>query len=301
MKTIEITVYPDGRDEGRDPGLHRPRVPRGQPVRRAGARPEDRRDAHGRVPPGPAGRPASATSPPETAPAITSPSAPRHPDTVTTEEPSMTLAERLAEYVRACFTGLWVQSFEHQDALVEIAGLCRTSGWSLATWDIDRGLGLAGQSAESGNVANAADPLAAIRSLNALASPDGTALLVLVNFHRFLGSPEVVQALDTPDRRRQAGPHLRRRPLAGRAGPRRAGEAVRRHRARPARPRPAGGDRPRRRHRAGRAARGRRPGRRPRRGGRADPVRGRGRLQPLAGAPRPARRRAPVGAQGRAR
>jgi hypothetical protein len=108
----------------------------------------------------------------------------------------MTLAERLAEYVRACFTGLWVQSFEHQDALAEIAGLCRAHGWSLATWDIDKGLSLAGQSAESGGITNAADPLAAIRSLNALASPDGTALLVLVNFHRFLGSPEVVQALD---------------------------------------------------------------------------------------------------------
>src|ERR687894_2360109 len=109
----------------------------------------------------------------------------------------MTLAERLAEYVRACFTGLWVRSFEHQDALAEIAGLCRTHGWSLATWDIDRGLSLAGQSAESGSITNSADPLAAIRSLNALASPAGTALLVLVNFHRFLGSPEVVQALDS--------------------------------------------------------------------------------------------------------
>ena len=37
----------------------------------------------------------------------------------------------------------------------------------------------------------------AIRSLPALATPDGTAILVLRNFHRFLGSPEVVQALDT--------------------------------------------------------------------------------------------------------
>jgi hypothetical protein len=109
----------------------------------------------------------------------------------------MTLAERLAEYVRACFTGLWVQSFEHQDALDEIAGLCRSHGWSLATWDIDKGLNLAGRSAESGGITNTADPLAAIRSLNALASPEGTALLVLVNFHRFLGSPEVVQALDS--------------------------------------------------------------------------------------------------------
>ena len=39
------------------------------------------------------------------------------------------------------------------------------------------------------------DPLAAIRSINALASADSSAILVLVNFHRFLNSPEIVQAL----------------------------------------------------------------------------------------------------------
>ena len=27
----------------------------------------------------------------------------------------MTLSERLSEYVRACFTGIWVRSFEHDD------------------------------------------------------------------------------------------------------------------------------------------------------------------------------------------
>ena len=35
------------------------------------------------------------------------------------------LAQTLGEYIAACFTGLWVQSFEHEDALQEIAGLCR--------------------------------------------------------------------------------------------------------------------------------------------------------------------------------
>jgi len=39
------------------------------------------------------------------------------------------------------------------------------------------------------------DPLAAIRSINALASPEGTAILVLENLHRFLQSAEIVQAL----------------------------------------------------------------------------------------------------------
>jgi hypothetical protein len=109
----------------------------------------------------------------------------------------MTLAERLSEYVRACFTGIWVQSFEHDDAIVEIARLCRQRSWSLATWDIDRGLSIAGSDEGSSTAVGASDPLAAIKSLGSLASPDGTALLVLRNFHRFIGSVEVVQALDT--------------------------------------------------------------------------------------------------------
>ena len=39
------------------------------------------------------------------------------------------------------------------------------------------------------------DPLAAIRAVNSLATPEGTAILVLQNFHRFLQSAEIVQAL----------------------------------------------------------------------------------------------------------
>ena len=109
----------------------------------------------------------------------------------------MTLAERLEELVRAAFTGLWIQSYEHEDAVAEIASLCHRQGWSLAMWDIDRGLTVAGQAAAPNAVPVAADPHAAIRSLKALATPDGTALLVLRNFHHYLRSPEVVQALDT--------------------------------------------------------------------------------------------------------
>ena len=109
----------------------------------------------------------------------------------------MTLAERLSEFVRAAFTGLWVQSFEHDDAIAEIARLCRQEGWTLATWDIDRGLSLHGRETDSPTAVSAGDPLAAIRSLGAMANPDGTALLVLRNFNRFLNNIEVVQALDS--------------------------------------------------------------------------------------------------------
>ena len=109
----------------------------------------------------------------------------------------MTLAERLSEYVRACFTGIWITTFEPDDALTEIARLCRQNHWALASWDIDRGMSVAGQSAEAGAITSAADPLAAIHALGALAMPDSTAILVLRNAHRFLSSAEIMQALDT--------------------------------------------------------------------------------------------------------
>ncbi len=105
----------------------------------------------------------------------------------------MTLALLLTDYIRAAFSGLYIETHEPDEALREIKELCRRERWVLATWDIDRGLLLPG--AQDAGVQSAADPLAAIRSLPALATPDGTALLVLKNFHRFLNSAEVVQAL----------------------------------------------------------------------------------------------------------
>jgi len=107
----------------------------------------------------------------------------------------MTLAARLVEYVSACFTGLWVQSFEHDDALREIAQMCREQSWRLAVWDADQGLRIAGQGNAQPADAGGTDPLAAIKSIDGLASADSSALLVLVNFHRLLGSTEIVQAL----------------------------------------------------------------------------------------------------------
>jgi hypothetical protein len=105
----------------------------------------------------------------------------------------MTLTQRLTEYISAAFTGLWIQSHEHDDALAEIAKLCRDNNWRLATWDIASGLQIPGQNNASDAGGN--DPLAAIRSINALASADSSAILVLTNFHRFLNSPEIIQAL----------------------------------------------------------------------------------------------------------
>ncbi len=107
----------------------------------------------------------------------------------------MPLASRLVEYISACFTGIWIQSHEHPDALTEIAQMCQAQGWRLALWDIERGLQLPRQANGQAADAGGTDPLAAIRSVNAMATRDGSALLVLSNFHRFLNSPEIVQAV----------------------------------------------------------------------------------------------------------
>jgi len=114
----------------------------------------------------------------------------------------MNLRTQLAEYIAACFTGLWIASHEHEDALREIAGLCREHDWRLAHWNIDQGLQLpatqqpgARQPDEQSTDTGGNDPLAAIRAINALATEDSSAVLVLENFHRFLQSAEVVQAL----------------------------------------------------------------------------------------------------------
>lgn len=105
----------------------------------------------------------------------------------------MSLRQQLAEYVRACFTGLWIESHEHPEALMEISSLCRDEGWRLATWDIDSGLSVPGSTVES--TSNSTDPLSAIRAAGSLAQAEGTTILALQNFHRFLASAEVVQSL----------------------------------------------------------------------------------------------------------
>jgi hypothetical protein len=48
----------------------------------------------------------------------------------------MSLTQHLAEYISAAFTGIWIQSAEHDDALAEIAQMCRQQNWRLATWDV---------------------------------------------------------------------------------------------------------------------------------------------------------------------
>lgn len=99
-----------------------------------------------------------------------------------------TLKQRLREYVSGCFTGIWVETQEPQEAVSDIQSLCQEEAWRFARWDIDRGLRLAGQAVEDGQ-----DPLSAVNSASAMG--EDTSILVLENLHRFLSSAEIIQAV----------------------------------------------------------------------------------------------------------
>ena len=105
----------------------------------------------------------------------------------------MTLTEQLTDYVHAAFSGLWVQTAEADEAEREIAALARDKGWKLAVWDVASGLRVLSEPGTFRGDAGPGDPLAVLRAVPALADPKGTALVLLHNFHKFFGNPEVIQ------------------------------------------------------------------------------------------------------------
>jgi hypothetical protein len=105
----------------------------------------------------------------------------------------MSLTTTLTDYVNAAFTGLWVTSHEPDEAEREILRLARERNWKVAVWDIASGLRVPNNTGAFRGEVGAGDPIAALRALPSLADNDGTALLVLHQFHRFLPNAEVMQ------------------------------------------------------------------------------------------------------------
>ena len=118
-----------------------------------------------------------------------------------TAMPPTSLTARIHELVSACFTGIWLETCEPEEACREISSLCQTQSWRLASWDCDVGLKIHGHdlSTQHDNpaptLADTTDPLAVIRSAGQLSQGADTTLIVLHNFHRFLGATEILQAL----------------------------------------------------------------------------------------------------------
>src|SRR5947208_3625707 len=105
----------------------------------------------------------------------------------------MKLSEQLTDYIHAAFTGLWVQTHEADEAEREIVQYAQEMHWKIAVWDIAHGLRLPASAGTGQADAGPGDAVAALRALPTLAEEQGSALLVLHNFHRFLADPEVMQ------------------------------------------------------------------------------------------------------------
>ncbi len=98
----------------------------------------------------------------------------------------MTLTETLTDYIHAAFSGLWVQTSEPDEAEREIVQHARERQWAVAVWDVASGLRVPNATGSPRPDNSAGDPIAALRALPALASSNGTALLLLHQFHRFV-------------------------------------------------------------------------------------------------------------------
>jgi hypothetical protein len=106
------------------------------------------------------------------------------------------LASRLHELVAACFTGLWIETHEADEAVRELTQLCHHESWRIAYWNCDSGLSFpCSDSPMPVNPDELQDPLAVIRSAGQVSSGSETTLIVLENLHRYLGNIEIIQAL----------------------------------------------------------------------------------------------------------
>jgi hypothetical protein len=99
------------------------------------------------------------------------------------------LTNQLRNYIDAAFSGLWIETFEPEEAIKEIDTLCRDEQWNYAVWDIELGLQHNGEVKQM-------DPLTVVQSLGSLSNGETPILLILRNFHRFLNSIEIIQALE---------------------------------------------------------------------------------------------------------
>jgi SpoVK/Ycf46/Vps4 family AAA+-type ATPase len=98
------------------------------------------------------------------------------------------LETRVRELVRAGFSGIWIETAEIDDSVAVLNDLAAGQNWDFDVWDIHTKL-----YSQRKDVPGPAQVLNEIKNL--FTNPDKPGIIVLKNFHRFLGNPEVVQTL----------------------------------------------------------------------------------------------------------
>ena len=96
--------------------------------------------------------------------------------------------ENLKNHISACFSGIWLETFEPEEAIRELKELCKEESWQNSVWDVGQGLSeLNGE---------CRDPLSVLEEAAKLSGSETPNLVILRNFHRFLGSIEMIQAME---------------------------------------------------------------------------------------------------------
>ena len=97
----------------------------------------------------------------------------------------------LPELVDAGFSGLWIETHESEEALRELWRLAHDREWRMMSWDVGQGLQ---QQPGQGNGDDS--PINPLKALEAAGGTNkSTAVLVLPNYHRFVGNTMVMQTL----------------------------------------------------------------------------------------------------------
>lgn len=79
----------------------------------------------------------------------------------------MSLVTQLTDYINAAFSGLWVTTVEPDEAERELVEHARRNMWTLAVWDIARGLRFPTNALAT--VPDVNDPLSVLKALTTLA------------------------------------------------------------------------------------------------------------------------------------
>ena len=100
------------------------------------------------------------------------------------------LQEILGNYIQACFSGLWIETREPDEAVREIRELGKNHEWKIGVWDIDNGL-----TSEGLKIATT-DPVETIKNWGSQTDQETPKLLILRNLHRFLKTADIIQVLE---------------------------------------------------------------------------------------------------------
>lgn len=100
----------------------------------------------------------------------------------------MKLKQQFKEAVAAAFSGIWISSNEHEDAIGTLGEACKEQGWTILTWDPERGLRKPGQKETASE--EEPNPLTALAELRNVDTANTRGVLVCRNFLPFIFAPD---------------------------------------------------------------------------------------------------------------